>query len=1196
MFLEMLKFELNYHRKQNLIYILSGVFFMLTFLATTTPNVQMVGGVSNLNINASYTILVSVSSLVLMSLFGSIAFSANAIIRDFDLNTAEMFLTRPLSKFDYLYGRFFGSLFYAYIIYFAGMLGFLVGEFMPWLDPERIGPHSLDAYFYGTWLIAIPNLFLFSSMFFCIATVTRSMMATYIGVVALLMITFLVDSFTDKDTVMMTSILDPFGSAALEVVTRYWTVFEKNSNLPIVEGALLVNRLLWLALGIAFAAAAYPLFTFSIEHSRKHSRKHSRLNTPPDAQLENEEKDQNLSRLIDDSIAKFDSGKLALPSFDFPAQFKQYVSQTRFEILNIVKSATFAIVLLLGIFLIVANAVAGLGPVFGTSVYPTTSVMVQIINGAFSLSLLVVLIFYSGELMVRERNVKVNEIMDSMPYPNWIMIAAKLTSLVMVVISMLLTAMIAAIGVQIYSGYYDIDIVQYLLGLLFFFQFPLYLMIVLAVFFYVVSRNKFVAMFLMIVYFVVSLALPALGFEHYLYRMRQVAPIYSDLTGYGHNLLPYLWQTFYWGIFGSLLLLVIHLLWPRGSEDDWVNRIRVMRQRINKPFVVATWGLSTALVLVGSFIFYNTNILNDYVTGKDLEAKRVEYEKNYKKHQYKPMPQIQEVYAEVDLFPSEQALALRGSYVLLNSTMDSQSEIHFTLPLGVTVNELNVPTAKLESEGDENYRIYTLDKPLLPGEIMKVTFEIDWLTPGFANNGHSASLASNGTFVRNSTFFPLIGYQSQTELGDNNDRRKFDLPPLERAAKIDDEDAWNRSFLGGPRVTFETIVSTDLDQIAIAPGYLQKEWEEKTRKYFHYKMDNPIWNYYSYNSGRYEVKRDEWNDVAIEVYYHHDYNIDVMVQSTKDALDYFSNNFSPYQYRQFRILEFPSFQGSFAESFPNTIPFSESIGFTADLRDKKEIDYVYYVTAHELAHQWWAHQVLGASVQGSSMIVETLAQYSALMVMKKTFGEASMKRFLSYELDRYLQGRGGELIDEMPLFLVENQPYIHYRKGSVALYALQDYVGEENLNEVLQTFIEDYAFKGPPYPTTKNLLALMREKFGSEHETLITDLFEKIVLYDLKVEDSEIVELENGQFDVTITVSALKYEADGAGIEKEIPLKAWIDIGVLGEKQGESEIAEVIYLEKHIVNQSPQSFKIRVDKKPVSVGIDPMNKLIDRNP
>jgi len=1178
MFLEILKFELNYHRKQNLVYILSGVFFLLAFLATTTPNVQLVGGIANLNINGSYTVLMSLSSMVLIALFGSVAFSANAIIRDFELNTAEMFLTRPISKADYLYGRFFGSLFFAYVIYLAGMLGFLVGEFMPWLDQERIGPHSLQAYFYATWLIAIPNLFLFSSMFFCIATVTRSMMATYVGVIALLMVTFVLDTFTDKDTVILTSILDPFGTAALDVVMRYWTVFEKNNLLPPLEGALLANRLLWLVIGIAFLIAAYPLFSFSIEKSSR--KKESKMDL-------NEDKSTYIPPTMNIR---------AVQHFDLPAQIQQYFSQTRLEVNNIIKSATFSVVLILGIFLVVANSLGGLAQIFGTPVYPTTSIMVQIINGAFSLSLLVVLIFYSGELMVREKNVKVNEIMDSMPYPNWIMITAKLTGLTMVVMSMLMVAMIAAIGVQLYSGYYEINVPQYLLGLLFFFQFPFYLMIVLSVFFYVISRSKYIAMFLMILYFVITLALPSLGFEHYLYRMRELAPIYSDFTGYGHNLTPYLWQTFYWGIFGSLLLMAIHLLWPRGTEDDWVSRIKVLRQRINKPVVITTWALGTAFFLVGGFIFYNTNVLNDYTTGKDFEVLQVDYEKNYKAYQFKAMPSIKDVYAEVDLLPSEQALSLSGYYVLINDTDLPQEEIHFAIPIGPKLKVLEVPHASLSDRGDDNYQIFIFDKPVLPGETLKVSFEVDWATPGFANNGHSVKLASNGTFVNNSDFFPLVGYQSRAELTDNNKRRQHDLAPIERAAKIDDESAWGNVSLGGSRINFETIVSTDLDQIAVAPGYLQKEWQESGRRYFHYKMDAPIWNFYAFVSARYEVKRDTWKEVDIEIYYQHDYNIDTMVQSTKDSLDYFSQNFSPYQYRQVRILEFPSFQGRFAQSFPNTIPFSEAIGFTADLRDKKQIDYVYYVTAHELAHQWWAHQVLGANVQGSTMIVETMAQYSALMVMEKTFGEASMKRFLSYELDKYLQGRGGELIDEMPLYLVENQPYIHYRKGSVVLYALQDYLGETLVNEALQTFIEQYAFKGPPYPTTKNLLTLIREKAPPEYESLIADLFEKIVLYDLKVEKSSVKTLEDGRFEVTIDIAATKFEANGLGEEKEVPIRVWIDIGILGEVQGESETPEIIYLKKHLVEQHQSSFTIVVDKMPKSVGVDPMNKLIDRNP
>ena len=295
-------------------------------------------------------------------------------------------------------------------------------------------------------------------------------------------------------------------------------------------------------------------------------------------------------------------------------------------------------------------------------------------------------------------------------------------------------------------------------------------------------------------------------------------------------------------------------------------------------------------------------------------------------------------------------------------------------------------------------------------------------------------------------------------------------------------------------------------------------------------------------------------------------------------------------------MEFPQFQGRFAQSFPNTIPFSESIGFTADLRDKTKIDTVYYVTAHELAHQWWAHQVLGANVQGSTMIVETLAQYSALMVMEAKYGADHMERFLSFELDSYLRGRGSEAIEELPLYRVENQPYIHYRKGSVVFYALKDLIGEEAINDALATFIEQYAFKGAPFPTTRELLALIRERADPKYSDAITDLFEKIVLFDLKVNEVAMTELDDGRYEVTFDVTANKFEADGEGFETAVEISDWIDIGVLGEKVGEAEIAEVLHLEKVHLVESSGSFTIKVDQKPVSVGIDPLNKLVDRNP
>ena len=1179
MFLDVFKFELNFHRRQNLVYVLSSVFFLITFLATTTPNVTMVGGVDNINTNSPYTVIMTLSSLTIFTLFGAIAFSANALLRDYDLDMAELFFSTPMRKFDYLYGRFCGALIFVFALYFSGLLGVLLGEFMPWLDQEQIGSTSLAAYFFTSWVIALPNLFVFSCIFFCIATITRSTMATYVAAVALLMLSFVIDTFTEKETVALTSMLDPFGVTALEEMTRYWTVFEKNSMIPAVEGKLLANRLLWMGIGFIFLVLAYVFFPFTMDKARKRVKPKTLEEAP-----------EPLTAQF--KVLQFDQ------QFDLSASFKHYLSQTSLEIRNILFSAPFVVLLLLGILMVVANAAGNLGNLFGTAVYPTTSVMVRIINGAFSFSLLVVLIYYSGELMVREKSVKVNEIMDAMPQSNWVMMAAKFSGMLLVIVSMLLFAMLGAIGVQLYKGFYEINIFQYLQGLLFFFQFPLYLMLVLAMLFYVITRNKFISMFMMVLYILATLVMPNIGLENYLYRMREVRPVYSDFTGYSQNLVPYLWQSFYWGLFGCLMLVVIFLLWPRGVEDGWASRVRVFRQRITPGVKAMTAVLIVSWFATGGYMYYNTNVLNELVTTKETEKRQAEYEKLYKQYEHMARPSIVSVYAEVDIYPDERDVLLKGHYDLVNLSGEAINEFHLSYIPQIEIEKFELPGASLyKHDEDRGYQIYKFDQPLQPGSKITAEFETSWRTPGFANGGHGVKVTPNGTFINNTDFFPLPGYLNNTELEDNNDRRKHDLPPIERASPIDDEAAWMRNGFGNSdRVEFETIVSTSAGQIAVAPGYLQREWEEDGRRYFHYKMDAPIWNFFSYMSADYKVVKDSWNDVSIEVYYLHDYNIDTMIESTRNSLAYFSENFSPFQYRQFRILEFPAYQGAFAQSFPNTIPFSEGIGFVADLREKEEIDYVYYVTAHELAHQWWAHQVLGADVQGSSMIVESLAQYSALMVMEERYGKETMKRFLEFELDRYLADRGGELIEELPLFLVENQPYIHYRKGSVVLYALQDYIGADAVNAALAEFIEEYAFKGPPYPTTRDLLANIRDRAPEQYQAVITDLFEKIVLYDFKVTDSSVRQLENGRYEINIDVEAHKFEATGSGQEEEVPISDWVDIGILGEEQGELKIPEVIFMQKFEVTNKVQHYRITVDKEPVSVGIDPMHKMIDRNP
>jgi aminopeptidase N len=363
-------------------------------------------------------------------------------------------------------------------------------------------------------------------------------------------------------------------------------------------------------------------------------------------------------------------------------------------------------------------------------------------------------------------------------------------------------------------------------------------------------------------------------------------------------------------------------------------------------------------------------------------------------------------------------------------------------------------------------------------------------------------------------------------------------------------------------------------------------------------MDRPMLAFYCFLSARWDVKRDVWNGVPIEIYYdpQHPYNVDRMIYGVRKSLDYFTKNFSPYQHRQVRILEFPRY-ARFAQSFANTIPYSEAIGFVADLRDPETLDYVFYVTAHEIAHQWWAHQVIGANMQGQSMLSESLAQYSALMVMEHEYGREKMRKFLKYELDRYLRDRVGELVEELPLMRVEDQPYIHYQKGSLVFYRLRDEIGEENLNRALSNFIRDKAFQQAPFTTTREFMDYLRAESPPEKHALLDDLFAKIIFYDNRVTSATAQRRPDGKFDVRIDFDAAKREANGEGAEILLPVNDWIDVGVFTRASGDSEEKEkVLYLQRHHVTAGAKSLTVVIDEQPYEVGVDPYNKLIDRIP
>jgi aminopeptidase N len=321
-----------------------------------------------------------------------------------------------------------------------------------------------------------------------------------------------------------------------------------------------------------------------------------------------------------------------------------------------------------------------------------------------------------------------------------------------------------------------------------------------------------------------------------------------------------------------------------------------------------------------------------------------------------------------------------------------------------------------------------------------------------------------------------------------------------------------------------------------------------------------------------------------------------MLQAMKASLDYYSTHFSQYQFNQFRIVEFPAYS-NFAQAFPGTVPYSEAAGFIFDSTHRDRIDHITYVTAHETGHQWWAHQVIGADMQGQTVLSETLAQYSALMVMERMYGMEEIRMFLKSSLDGYLRGRASDLIGEVPLERVENQAHIRYQKGGMVMYLLKDLMGEDAVNRALQSLIRDFGLEPAPYPTSRDLVQRLRAEAKPELQPLITDLFENITLYDLKVVGSKVARRADGKWSVAIDVEARKLYADAKGEETEAPLEGEFDIGVFSAEPGKAGFAQsnVLYMQRAHLNTGKHTLTVVVDQEPKFVGLDPYNKYVDRN-
>ncbi|WP_196888492.1 ABC transporter permease/M1 family aminopeptidase [Aureivirga sp. CE67] len=1207
--LKIFKFELKYWFKNPTFYVFLGLFFLISVLfaaisggifeSLTGSNVSTRIVNSPVGINDIFNGISIFIWFLIPSVIGA------SVYRDFKSNMHSILFSYPFTKAQYLFGKFLSSLFVVSLIILGIMLGIMLGFKLPGTNEQILTSFNIVPYLKAYFVFIIPNVLFIGAIVFGVVTFTRNIAAGFIAIILFLFIGDIIEIIFDQDKdILYRSLLNPFGGEALYYYTKKWTLAERNVNPIPIQEILIYNRLIWIGVSTILFSLIYKFFQFhqnAISFSFKKNEGERFVK-------------QNFGNIINIELPKV--------TFDYSFLYNLKASWkfSNMDLKYIIRSWPFIIIAGVGVLFLVISSTT-FGEIFGTNTYPRTWQMLLIPGTIFTFFLMIITFLYSGLLIHRSRTSGINVIEDCTTIPNWTLILSKFIALLKMQALLFLVVIISGISIQTYRGYYDYEIGHYLFDI-YILQFAsVVIWTFLAFFIQTLFKNTYIGFFVLLVLYIGIPYLSAIGIEQSIFKYNQGPGYrYSDMNGYGAFLSPFFIYKAYWTILGLALFILSITLWTRGITFSIKERLSIAKKRFNPKTAISFGVLIIAFFSLGFKIYHENNIKNKRYTQKDRELQRVEWEKKYRKYSSFLQPKIVAVDVDMQIFPKERNFKAIGEYTLVNKTdkpIDSILLNHNDYPSKFEFSKEN----NLVSEDTVfHFDIYRFKTPMQPNDTLKFTFEIE-------NKEHTALRTSspiieNGTFFHN-THFPSIGYPDGQELRDDGIREKYGLPKNDLRPHPSDSTALGNTYIAKDAdwIDFQATVSTSMDQIAIAPGYLQKEWEKDGRRYFQYKMDSKILNFYAFNSARYEVVKENWNDINLEIYYHkgHDYNLDRMMKGLKESLKYNSENFSPYQHKQARIIEFPLTEGSFAQSFPNTIPYSESVGFIAEVNDEdnEALDYPYAITAHEVAHQWWAHQVIGADVLGATMLSESLSEYVSLKVLEKGYDKQKMQVFLKDALDKYTTSRTFETKREKPLMYNDGQGYVRYQKGSLVFYALSDYIGEEKLNNTLKEYVEKVKFQTAPYTTSEEMVSYIEKVTPDSLKYVIDDMFRTVTLYRNKIISVETEELENGKFkvDIEFEVAKSRYndkgkvyynlqEGDTLSYQKEgrkkplysAPLADYIEIGIFGEEEKDGKTKEKeLYLKKHKITEIHNKVSIIVDEKPKEVGVDPYYKLIDRN-
>ena len=1199
---KLLPFEIQLHTRQVGFWVTLIVMFAFGLLTSTDFLSVGAEGGARIKSNGAIPLAFTTGLLSLLSIFFAAVFVVTGVMRDDTHKSLEIIHATPVKSPAMTISRMIGAWVATVLCILAGVVGIVAGQFMPWADPESYQPLNILHILQPVALFVLVNALLVTGLYTLVATATRNRALVYVSAVAVLA-AYLGASIMagENPPDAVAALTDPFGIGALDVETRYWPPAEQNTVMAPVAGWVGWNRLLWGAVALGVFALSFVLSTRGIVRRRAKG---------------------SVQREVFDLPTRVAPVR---PQLGTAHMFASFWTRVRFEYLATVRTTAFAI--LVGIALVLFGITLFSQSMFDPNpTLPTTNFITQIALGSLTVPMIIIMVFFGSDIMWRDRVANLHGILDATPVRSVSLLFAKWVALALVLLTLIAASLFVAALTQLVLGGGVVPVVpgtMLAIGLFSFFI-VFFFQGMLVMFLQNFMPGRVIGMFVSAgLLFGLTLFLSRLPFFHPLMGFgTPSAGQYSELAGF-QNLGSWLWETAYWLTLVVMLGVLSIWVWRRGLQIGLGHRLSRIPKRMSAPSLV-TGALATAGFAALAVMGARSYEAQDYRNTNATESAQAEFERLVADTHDRPLPKVRDVSVDADFFPSTRTAEFRGTYRFENPHGEPIERLYVYAQVGLENAEVEIDGAEIvtgETAADTlaaEYDVleYAFTPPLAPGDSRTLSFTTRFTPPTITD---TSAIAANGTFVDANAAMPVFGGLQNFFLSSNDKRRKFDLGEREDMPAREDPETLETGLFTAfaDYVTFDARVCTDRGQIPIAPGRLVRTYEQDDRDCRAYQAENPIQFFFSFLSADYAHRTDVWEDVdgtnlgrdvELEIYYHpaHDFNVDLMFTAMKQAFSTFTETYGPYQYRQLRIMEFP--YAAFAQAFAGTVPFSENIGFVQDpgrADDPASVDFASYVTMHEIAHQWFGHQIVGALAEGSNVMSEGLAENATMLAYQELFGPVRARRMHEERAVRqYLFGRATASEEELPLARARMEDgYLVYNKASWVFWGLRHTLGDEVVQTAIRDFLREEGTQRPPYPTTLSLVDRLEAAAGPEHATFVRDHWDRITFWELKLGEDITVTPAGSGFEVSVPVTLdKKYASQEDGAETSVledpelgELDEWFEVGFYASDPKPDLGASPMHIEAVRVTENESVLTFTVPERPTHIVLDPKRLLIERD-